>query len=135
MQKAARIHRFGPPEVIQIDDVPCPAPGSGEVLVRVANAGVGPWDALIREKKRIVRAELPLTLGSDLSGIVESVGPGVRGFQQGDPVYGVTNRDFIGASASFAVAESGRLAPKPDSLTFAEAASAPVIAVTAWQMP
>ncbi|MEO8371115.1 MAG: NADP-dependent oxidoreductase [Candidatus Solibacter sp.] len=132
--RAARIHRYGSPEVIQIDDLPCPTPGPGEVLVRVANAGVGPWDALIREKKSVVRADLPLTLGSDLSGIVEALGPGVREFAQGDPVYGVTNPDFIGACAEFAVAQTGRIARKPESLGFAEAASAPVVAVTAWQM-
>ena len=49
--KAARIHQFGPPEVIVIDDLARPTPGSGELLVRVVAAGVGPWDALIREGK------------------------------------------------------------------------------------
>jgi NADPH:quinone reductase-like Zn-dependent oxidoreductase len=132
--RAARIHRFGSPDVIQIDDLPCPSPGPGEVLVRVANAGVGPWDALIREKRSVVRADLPLTLGSDLAGIVESLGPGVTAFAPGDRVYGVTNADFIGACAEFAVAVSGRIARQPGSLSFAEAASAPVVAVTAWQM-
>jgi NADPH:quinone reductase-like Zn-dependent oxidoreductase len=132
--RAARIHRFGSPAVIQIDDLPCPTPGPGEVLVRVANAGVGPWDALIREKKSVVHADLPLTLGSDLSGIVETLGPGVREFRPGDRVYGVTNPDFIGACAEFAVAQTGRIARRPESLGFAEAASVPVVAVTAWQM-
>lgn len=120
--------------MIQIDDVPCPAPGPGEVLVRVANAGVGPWDALIREQKSVVRASLPITLGSDLSGFVEALGPDVTGFATGDRVYGVTNADFIGACAEFAVAQAGRIARKPEALSFAEAASAPVVGVTAWQM-
>jgi NADPH:quinone reductase-like Zn-dependent oxidoreductase len=132
--RAARIHRFGSPDVIQIDDLPSPTPGAGEVLVRVSHAGVGPWDALIREKKSVVRADLPLTLGSDLSGIVEALGRGVREFQRGDRVYGVTNPDFIGACAEFAIAQMGRIARMPASLSFAEAASAPVVAVTAWQM-
>jgi len=132
--RAARIHRFGTPEVIRIDDLPCPEPVPGEVLVRVADAGVGPWDALIREEKSVVRAALPITLGSDLSGIVETLGPGVVGFEPGDRVYGVTNPDFVGACAEFAVARSGTIARKPESLGFPEAASAPVVAVTAWQM-
>jgi NADPH:quinone reductase-like Zn-dependent oxidoreductase len=132
--KAARIHRFGPPDVIEIDEAPCPTPNAGEVLVRVANAGVGPWDALIREQKSVVPATLPITLGSDLAGIVEALGPGVADFAVGDPIYGVTNPEFVGASAEFAVVQAGMIARKPESLDFPAAASAPVVAVTAWQM-
>ena len=73
--KAARIHNFGGPEVIVFEDVPRPMPATGEVLVRVAAAGVGPWDALIRESKSTVSPPRPLTLGSDLSGVVEETGP------------------------------------------------------------
>jgi NADPH:quinone reductase-like Zn-dependent oxidoreductase len=132
--KAARIHRFGPPEVIVIDDVPGPAPAAGQVLVRVASAGVGPWDALIREGHSVVNSPLPLTLGSDLSGVVEALGPGETQFKPGDKVYGVTNPEFIGACAEYALASTKTIAPKPEVLSFAEAASAPVVAVTAWQM-
>jgi NADPH:quinone reductase-like Zn-dependent oxidoreductase len=57
--KAARIHSFGPPDVIVIDDQPRPSPGADQVLVRVASAGVGPWDALIRENKSVVNSPLP----------------------------------------------------------------------------
>src|ERR1700683_5642942 len=95
--KAARIHRFGPPDVIVLDDVPKPKPGPDEVLVRVGAAGVGPWDALIREHKSAVKATLPLILGSDLSGVIEEVGSGVSTFCAGQEVYGVTNPDFCGA--------------------------------------
>jgi len=132
--KAARIHRFGPPEVIVIDDLPIPMPTADEVLVRVKAAGVGPWDALIREHKSVVDSPLPLTLGSDLSGVVEAAGSPSNGFQPGDPVFGVTNAQFIGAYAEFAIASASRIAPKPQALSFLEAASVPVIAVTAWQM-
>jgi NADPH:quinone reductase-like Zn-dependent oxidoreductase len=66
--KAARIHRFGPPDVIVIDDVPRPDPASNEIVLRVAAAGVGPWDALIRKKKSAVNVQLPIILGSDLAG-------------------------------------------------------------------
>jgi NADPH:quinone reductase-like Zn-dependent oxidoreductase len=132
--RAARIHRFGPPEVIVIDDVPRPPPASGEVLVRVASAGVGPWDAWIRGQRSVVHVDLPITLGSDLSGIVESVGPEVSQFAPGDEVWGVTNPNFVGAYAEFAVAKATMIAQKPKSLSFPQAASAPVVAVTAWQM-
>ena len=132
--KAARIHRFGPPDAIVIDNVPRPSPGADEVLVRVSHAGVGPWDALIREQKSVVQATLPITLGSDLSGTIEAVGPGVTRFEPGDAVYGVTNPEFIGAYAEFAIAKAGMIARKPESLSFSEAASVPVVAVTAWQM-
>jgi NADPH:quinone reductase-like Zn-dependent oxidoreductase len=72
--KAARIHSFGPPDVVVVEDVPVPSPGPGEVLVRVMAAGVAPWDATIREGKSKVSPQPPLTLGSDLSGIVERIG-------------------------------------------------------------
>ena len=132
--KAARIHSFGPPDVVVVEDVPMPSPGPGEVLVRVMAAGVAPWDALIREGKSKVSPQPPLTLGSDFSGVVDKVGPGVTDFAPTDEVYGVTNPQFCGAQAEFAVARAGMVARKPQSLNHLEAASAPVIAVTAWQM-
>src|SRR5437588_3658234 len=104
--RAARVHRFGPPEVIVIDDLPRPTPARGELLVRVAAAGVGPWDALIREGKSEVSPQPPLTLGSDLSGTVEAVGPEVTQFKKGDVVYGVTNPQFCGAHAEYAIASA-----------------------------
>ena len=132
--KAARIHSFGPPDVVVIEDVPSPSPDPGEVLVRVMAAGVAPWDALIREGKSKVSPQPPLTLGSDLSGVVEKVGPGVTDFAPAEEVYGVTNPQFCGAQAELAVARAAMVARKPQSLDYLEAASAPVIAVTAWQM-
>ena len=81
MMNAARVHQFGPPEAITIERVPLPTPGEGEVLVRVAAAGVGPWDAWIRAGKSVLPQPLPLTLGSDLSGTVAAVGPGVVGLR------------------------------------------------------
>lgn len=102
--------------------------------MRVAAAGVGPWDALIREGRSKVSPPPPLTLGSDLSGVVEAVGTGVSRFKNGDEVYGVTNPQFVGANADFAVVSAQMVAPKPQRLSNLEAASAPVVAVTAWQM-
>lgn len=102
--------------------------------MRAAAAGVAPWDATIREGKSKVSPQPPLTLGSDLSGFVEAVGPDVSQVAIGDEVYGVTNPQFCGAQAEFAVAIAGMIAPKPRRLNHLEAASAPVIAVTASQM-
>src|SRR6476659_7948142 len=104
--KAARIHKFGSPDVIVVEEVPCPAPAAGEILVRVTAAGVGPWDAIIREGQSKVSPPPPLTLGSDLAGVVEAVGPGVSQFNRGDEVYGVTNPEFVGANAEFAIASA-----------------------------
>lgn len=132
--KAARIHNFGGPEVIVVEDLPVPVAGPGEVLVRVAGSGVGPWDALIREGKSKVSPPPPLTLGSDLSGVIEAVGPGVTEFKNGDKIYGVTNPQFCGANAEYALAFANMIAFKPPGLTDIEAASVPVVAVTAWQM-
>ena len=132
--KAARIHQFGPPEVVVIDDLSPPNPDKGDLLVRVKAAGVGPWDALIREGKSKVSPRPPLTLGSDLSGVVETIGPGGTDFRVGDEVYGVTNAQFCGANAEFALASAGMVARKPRRLNYVEAASVPVVAVTAWQM-
>ncbi len=132
--KAVRIRHFGPPEVVVLDEISKPSPASGEALVRVMAAGVAPWDAIIREGKSAVSPQPPLTLGSDLSGFIEAVGPDVTTFKLGDEVYGVTNPQFCGAQAEYAVASAGMIAPKPQSLTHIQAASAPVVAVTAWQM-
>jgi NADPH:quinone reductase-like Zn-dependent oxidoreductase len=132
--KAVRVHKFGSPEVISIDDLPKPEPGRGEVVVRVKAAGIGPWDGLIRSGKSVLPHPLPLTLGSDLSGEVDSVGAGVENLKIGDEVFGVTNERFTGAYADYAVARAAMLAPKPKRLNHTHAASVPVVAVTAWQM-
>jgi NADPH:quinone reductase-like Zn-dependent oxidoreductase len=132
--RAARIHQFGPPSMIVIDELPRPIPGDGEILVRTAAAGVGHWDALIREGKSAVKSPLPLILGSELSGVVETVGPAVSGLKPGDDVYGATNPDFTGAYAEYALASAAMVARKPQRLSHLEAASVPVVAVTAWQM-
>jgi NADPH:quinone reductase-like Zn-dependent oxidoreductase len=132
--KAARVHSFGPAKVIALEDVPKPEPGDGEVLVQVKAAGVGPWDALIRSGKSVLPQPLPLTLGSDLSGVVYSVGPRVERFKIGDEVFGVTNERFTGAYAEYALAKATMIAHKPKTLNYTHAASVPVVAVTAWQM-
>jgi NADPH:quinone reductase-like Zn-dependent oxidoreductase len=130
---AWRVHKFGAPETMRLERVPVPTPGPGEVLVKVHAAGVGPWDGWIRGGRSALPQPLPLTLGSDLSGAIEVVGPDVTGLRVGDQVYGVTNPRFIGAYAEYALASAAMIARKPASLSYVEAASVPVIAVTAWQ--
>ena len=131
--KAWRVHEFGPPEKMIFETVPRPLPAAGEVLVKVHAAGVGPWDASIRAGKSALPQPLPLTLGSDLAGEVATLGSGVSDIAVGDQVFGVTNTQFLGAYAEYALASAAMLAKKPSSLSYIEAASVPVVAVTAWQ--
>jgi NADPH:quinone reductase-like Zn-dependent oxidoreductase len=132
--QAIRVHHFGDLDALVVEDVPRPTPGHGEVLLRVRAAGVGPWDAWIRSGRSVLPQPLPLTLGSDVAGVVEDLGPGVSQFRAGDAVFGATNARFTGGYAEYAVASATRLAKMPPRLGFIEAASVPVIACTAWQM-
>ena len=131
---AIRVHHFGGLDSLVLEDVPRPAPGEGEVLLRVKAAGVGPWDAWIRSGRSVLPQPLPLTLGSDVAGHVEEVGAGVSQFKAGDAVFGATNGRFTGGYAEYAVASATKLAKIPPRLGFIEAASVPVVACTAWQM-
>jgi len=128
---AWRVHEFGPPDVMRFERILRPHPSPGEVLAKVKAAGVGPWDGWIRAGKSALPQPLPLTLGSDLSGDVVAVQSG--DLRVGDQVYGVTNPQFVGAYAEYALASAAMVSRKPTSLTHIEAASVPVIAVTAWQ--
>jgi NADPH:quinone reductase-like Zn-dependent oxidoreductase len=132
--KAMQVREFGGIDAIRRVEIPRPVPGRGEVLVRVEAAGVGPWDVLLRTGASKVATPPPLTLGSDLAGVIEALGDGVSEFAVGDAVYGATNPDFVGAYAEYAVATAGMIAKKPPLLTYVEAASVPVVAVTAWRM-
>lgn len=128
-----RVHEFGPPDVMKFERIPRPAPGQNEVLIKVEAAGVGPWDGWIRAGHSALPQPLPLTPGSDLSGEIVAVGPDVPDVRVADEVYGVTNPRFVGAYAEYALASAGKIGRKPASLTHVEAASVPVVAVTAWQ--
>jgi len=126
---------YGPADVLSLREVPTPVAGAGEVLVQVRAAGVDPgvWINMIGQPYA-ARAAFGLTRpkvavrGRALAGVVASVGPGVTGFAPGDEVYGTTGR---GSFAEFAAAPVGRLARKPASLSFAQAAAVPISAVTA----
>ena len=132
--QAVQIDQYGGPDVLQLRRLPIPTPIEGEVVVKVMAAGVGPWDAWIRAGKSVLPQPLPLTPGSDIAGVVVEVGPGVQEFAVSDEIFGVTNRRFTDGYAQYARAKVDMIATKPSSLTFEQAASMPVIAVTAWQM-
>jgi NADPH:quinone reductase-like Zn-dependent oxidoreductase len=131
MMKAVRYHDFGGPEVLVFEQVPCPQPQAGQVLVRVLAAGVNPADWKMRAGlyKGFMQLPLPMTPGLEAAGIVEAVGPGVTKFRKGQAVYGTV----MGAYAEYALAAAGDLQEKPANLSFDEAASVPVGALTAWQ--
>src|SRR5690242_15557140 len=130
--KAVRVHKFGGIDAIVLDDIPIPVCASDQVLIAVKASGVGNWDALAREGK--IAQPLPLTLGAEVSGIVEEIGTDAIGFAPGDEVFGLTNQLFTGGYAQHAAVHPATIAAKPRTLNFVEAASVPVVAVTAHKM-
>jgi NADPH:quinone reductase len=85
--KAIRVHEFGGPEVLKLDEVATPKPSAGEVLVRIHAAGVNPYDTYMRAGTYAVKPSLPYTPGSDGAGVVEAVGEGVKKVKRDDRVY------------------------------------------------
>jgi len=133
--KAIRIHAFGGPEQMQLDEVPRPVPAADEILVKVYATSVNPADYIIRQGgNEILRPylKLPLGLGLDAAGIVEETGSEVRDFKKGDRVYGVPNFPGDGSYAEYFVAKATSVAIKPQNLTFTEAAGVPLAGSTAW---
>ena len=133
--KAALIDRYGNNERVRVGDVPVPTIGDADLLVRVQAASVNPLDAKIRagQLKVLLKYRFPLVLGNDLSGVVTEVGSSVTRFKVGDAIYARLDKDRIGAFAEFAAVREGAAALKPANLTFEEAASLPLVALTAWQ--
>jgi NADPH:quinone reductase-like Zn-dependent oxidoreductase len=132
--KAAIVDTAGAP--FRLADVARPAPGPGEVLVRIHASGVNPLDAKIRAGTAAhARHPLPAILGLDLAGVVEDVGPDVADFRPGDAVYGMTGGvgGIPGSLAEFAAVDARLLAPKPAALTMREAAALPLVTITAWE--
>ncbi|MEZ2391413.1 NADP-dependent oxidoreductase [bacterium RCC_150] len=126
---------YGGPEMMELQDVPKPVPGPGEILVKVFAAGLNPVDYKQREGsiRVITRPSLPIIAGNELSGIVEAVGPGVRRFATGDRVFARVNKERLGAFAEHAVVEEEFVALMPRTLSYAEAASIPLAGLTALQ--
>ena len=131
---AARVHVFGGPDAIRIETIPVPELAADEILVKVYAAGVGPWDGWIRGGNSVLPQPLPLTLGSDVSGLVVAAGRDAAQFAISQSVYGVTNKSFTNGYAEFACCKASMMASKPEGISHIDAASVPVIAATAWQM-
>lgn len=135
--KAVVHHRYGSPDVVQLEEVARPEAGDGEVVVRVRAAGVnrGVWHVmtglpyLIRIAGFGLRAPKNPVLGNELAGTVEAAGSGVTRFRPGDEVFGIGRSAF----GEFAVAREDKLAPRPENLTFEQAAAAGVSGLTALQ--
>ena len=130
--KAARIHRFGGPEVIQVDDVQTPEPGRGELRVRVLASSVNPVDWKIRQGGFVGEDKLPITLGRDVCGTVDALGADAVSFELGDTVFAMLPFE-VGGNAEFAAAKCDIFAPKPDRLDPVQAGSLGLAALTAWQ--
>jgi NADPH:quinone reductase-like Zn-dependent oxidoreductase len=128
--KAVVYDRYGPPELLRIEDVPVPSPVATQVLVKVVATSVNlsDWECLHGSPAyaRIggLRSPKRRTLGSDIAGVVDEIGEGVTRFRPGDEVYG-DNLALMGGFAEYAVAPESALAHKPPSLTFAEASTVP----------
>jgi alcohol dehydrogenase len=133
--RAYVLTRYGGPEAMQIRDVPEPQPEPGEVRIEVAAVGLNPVDHKIRQGglRVINRLRLPAVAGCELAGTVETVGPGVKGFAVGDPVYARVDKARLGAFAEFVCVQQELVAPMPVSLGFAEAAGLPLAGLTALQ--
>lgn len=133
--KAFVLDRYGKHRGLQAADLPTPQLREDEVLVQVHAAGVNLLDCKIRngEFKRILPYRLPLVLGHDVAGVVVDVGPRVRQFRTGDEVYARTDDLRIGTLAEFVPVKEASLAPKPRGLGMEEAASIPLVGLTAWQ--
>lgn len=129
------LERYGKKRTLRLADMPIPELLDDEVLVQVHAAGVNQLDSKIRdgEFKLILPYRLPLIMGHDVAGVVVRVGPHVRQFKQGDEVYARADDVRIGTFAEFVPVKEASIALKPKGLTMVEAASIPLVALTAWQ--
>jgi NADPH:quinone reductase-like Zn-dependent oxidoreductase len=132
MSRAVRFDEYGDVDVLQVVDVDTPAPGAGELLIRVKAAGINPGESKIREGLLHERwpATFPSGQGSDLAGVVEQVGDGVDGFSVRDEVIGFT--DDRASQAELVVVGAGNAVRKPAGVSWEVAGSLHVVGATAW---
>jgi NADPH:quinone reductase-like Zn-dependent oxidoreductase len=132
VMQAIRVHQYGGSEQLKLEQIPCPEPQLGEVLVRVHATGVLPVEWKIRQGlfHAFQPATFPYIPGSAFAGVVEEVGPGVITFQKGQAVFGRSN---AGTYAEYTTASVETIALKPESLSFEEAATISGGATTAWE--
>lgn len=134
--KAVRIHQYGSQDVLAFEEAPMPVPGHEDLLIRVVAASVNPVDWKVREGhlQQMIPYDLPLTLGWDVSGVVEAVGTGVTGFRVGDAVYSRPDIRRNGTYAEYVAVRASEVAHKPRTLSHVEAASLPLAGITAWEV-
>jgi NADPH2:quinone reductase len=128
--KAIVVREFGPPAVMKLEDVPDPKAGAGQVVVRVRAVGVNPVDAYIRSGTYARKPALPYTPGTDIGGVVESIGAGVSRVKPGDRVYA---HAVVGGCAESALCEEWQVHPVPERVTFQQGAAIGVPYATAWR--
>ena len=133
--KAIRVHQFGGPDVLKLEDVPDPKPGTGEVLVRLHAAGVNPVDAYVRSGTYPLKPELPYTPGMEAAGVIESLGDGVIDLAVGQRVWVslTTAGRLQGACAEKCVAHANHVHRLPDDLSFEQGAAINIAYVTAYR--
>ncbi|WP_141582314.1 NADP-dependent oxidoreductase [Actinomadura sp. WMMA1423] len=133
--KAVRFHEYGEPDVLRYEDVEQPAPGAGEVRIRVAATSFNPIDAGIRGggMRGPIPVKLPHTPGFDVAGTVDALGEGVAGVEVGDQVVGFLPMAGAGAAAEYVLAPAEVLTPAPKNVPLADAAALPAVGLTAWQ--
>ena len=133
--KAFIVDRYGSADRVRASEAPDPEMREDDVLIEIHAAGVNPLDSKIRdgEFKLLLPYRLPLILGNELAGVVIRVGSRVRRFKPGDEVYARPDKNRIGTFAEFIAVSEDDLAIKPKSLTMEEAASIPLVGLTAWQ--
>jgi alcohol dehydrogenase len=135
MMKAFIVDRYGSKDGVRAGEMPDPELREDDVLIQIYAAGVNPLDSKIRdgEFKLILPYRLPLILGNDLAGVVVRVGSRVQRFKPGDEVHARPDQDRIGAFAEFISIQEDAVVNKPKELTMEEAASIPLVGLTAWQ--
>ncbi|PZR03965.1 MAG: NADPH:quinone oxidoreductase [Archangium gephyra] len=132
--KAIRIHRYGGPEVLQLEEIPSPKCGPHDVRIAVHASSVNPVDYKIRDglQRSVVWVRRPFTPGMDVSGVLLEVGAKVKHFRVGDEVVSSPSHLRQGTFAEEVVVRADEVAPKPKNLTHEEAASLPLVSMTAW---
>jgi NADPH2:quinone reductase len=133
--KAIRVHQFGGPEVMKVEDAPVPNPAEGQIVIRVQATGVNPVDTYRRAGNAAQKPALPYTPGSDASGVVESVDANVKGVKAGDRVYtsGTASGFYDGAYAERVLCEAWQVHTLPPQVSFAQGAAMNVPYATAYR--
>lgn len=129
--KAIRVHQFGGPEVLRLEEVPKPQPGASQVLVRIHAAGVNPVETYIRSGSYAAKPNLPYTPGADGAGVVEALGDGVKSFKGGDRVY--VGGSITGSYAEYALCEMAQVHSLPENISFQQGAGVNTPYATAYR--